>query len=406
MTPPPRGKNPENEELETYVHRNNGTLVYRRRGYPPQQLGNDVATANELARQITAMINGEIALPDPLETYRERMQRPTLPGGSPALMVVADAWEAHWRAEERPAKGTIDNTGWRLARIKNHFPDRELHSITTAEIAALLETETRSEYPKIKSVLVRMFVYAKEQGWYPSQWPNPAGETGNRRGKEKDRERMSVPQYEAIYQRAPAWLQRTMATALYTLLRRGDLARLRLDDTDPNYFLRDNVLHAIPQKSKTRKRKGGPSRLRWDLREHPHLATLVHEARIESMALGRCPFMICTKPERITAAAKAVKVHHAQVLPARISRALAEARALAIAETDLFEGYTAEQLPGLHEIRALGSWLLKKSKADQKAVSELMAHTDEKMTEGYQSDHEEEWVTVGLRGAIIDQKTA
>jgi integrase len=47
------------------------------------------------------------------------------------------------------------------------------------------------------------------------------------------------------------------------------------------------------------------------------------------------------------------------------------------------------------------SWLLKQSKADQKAVQELMAHTDEKTTGHYQNDHEEQWVTMGLKGAEI-----
>lgn len=73
--------------------------------------------------------------------------------------------------------------------------------------------------------------------------------------------------------------------------------RLRLDDIDSGYFLRDNVLHVIPQKSHTNRRKAGPSRLRWDLRAHPELA---------------------------------------------------KAREQAIAETDLFAGYAPEELPGLH----------------------------------------------------------
>jgi len=403
---PPRGRSPENEGLEKHVYWNNGTLVYKRRGYPQQQLGTDVDVANEAARQITALINGDTPMPDPLAKFKQRQARPTLPGGSPDICTVIDKWQAHWTEESRASKGTIENTGWRINRIKAALTGRDIHSITTADCAELLDTETRSEYPKVKSILVRMFAYAKEQGWYPSQWPNPAAETGTRRGKDKDRQRMTVEQYKAIDANAPAWIKRTMAIALYTLLRRSDLVRLRLDDTDPNYFLRDNVLHVIPQKSNTRNRKSGPSRLRWDLKEHPELAKLIQEARIESMRMRRCPFVICTQPERRTARARAIKQHEAQVLPSYLSKSFAKVRAQVIAETKLFEGYEPNQLPGIHEIRALGSHLLKKAKADPKKVQELMDHTDEKMTNHYQEGHEETWVDIALRGIVIGDKTA
>lgn len=398
---PPRGRNPDNEGLAKYVYWNNGTLIYRRRGYPSQQLGADVAAANEMAEQITAMIDGTLPMPDPLAAFRERQARPTLPGGSPLVSDVLERYIEHWQAETKPAAATAQNTGWRVARIAAGIGGRQVHQITTADCAGLLEAETRSEYPKVKSLLVRMFAYAKEQGLYPSQWPNPAAETGVRRGKEKDRRRMTVEQYGAIYQRAPAWLQLAMSIALYTLLRRQDLVRLRLDDSDPGYFLRDNVLHVVPQKSHTSRRKAGPSRLRWDLRAHPELARLIQEARIASMAMGRCPFVVATLPERRTMRAREAKEHHCQVLPGFISRALAKARAQAMAETRLFEGYAPEELPGLHEIRALGSWLLEQGSADRKDVAELMAHTDEKMTAAYQSGHAETWTDIALQGAVV-----
>lgn len=41
-----------------------------------------------------------------------------------------------------------------------------------------------------------------------------------------------------------------------------------------------------------------------------------------------------------------------------------------VAEDTLFEEYETKHLPGIHEIRALGSYLLKKAKVDKKKVQE------------------------------------
>ena len=53
-----------------------------------------------------------------------------------------------------------------------------------------------------------------------------------------------------------------------------------------------------------------------------------------------------------------------------------------------------EQRPTFHEIRALGSHLYEKSGYSREYVQKLMAHGDEKMTEHYQSGHEQKWVSV------------
>jgi len=60
--------------------------------------------------------------------------------------------------------------------------------------------------------------------------------------------------------------------------------------------------------------------------------------------------------------------------------------------------------PTFHEIRALGAWLYEKQGFDRSGyVQQLMAHADEKMTEHYQSGHEQKWVRVR---AELDLKKA
>jgi len=61
----------------------------------------------------------------------------------------------------------------------------------------------------------------------------------------------------------------------------------------------------------------------------------------------------------------------------------------------IFAGVPREERPTFHEIRALGAWLYEKQGFDRGSyVQQLMAHSDEKMTQYYQSGHEQKWMQV------------
>ena len=134
---------------------------------------------------------------------------------------------------------------------------------------------------------------------------------------------------------------------------------------------------------------------------HDTLRDIIAAAKESSLKYGRCPFVLHEKPGRITKQARDAKEHHCQVLPARLSRLFAEARQRAMtADADLFKGYAPEELPGLHEVRALASFLLKEQGADTREVMELMAHTAESMTEHYQRGHREDWREITLKLSV------
>jgi len=108
--------------------------------------------------------------------------------------------------------------------------------------------------------------------------------------------------------------------------------------------------------------------------------------------VGRCPFIIHRQPDRLTARASDALdggrlEHHAQVLPDYASKRFNRARAIAAAQTNLFDGLAARELPTLHEIRALSSHLYAKAGYDVATVQDLMAHTDPDMTRAYQKGH-------------------
>jgi integrase len=366
-------------------------------------MGTDEAIAIRAAEEINRRFSNS-GVTDLLSKFETKSAFPMATNGQPGLVLFQDAaaaWLKHYIDEKRPAKSTLENARYRVRKVCAKLQDRPIEDITTADCAEILNRESRSEHPKIRGVLKGIFIYAKEQGWFPSSLPNPAAETGTRRVKDKDRQRMTVPQFQAIFAQGCMVVQRAMVLCLQTTLRRSDLVSLRLDDQSTTHFLRDNRLHVIPHKSNTSRRKLGPSRLVWDLGIHEALAGIVRESRVSSMQHGRCPFILHEQPQRITMRARSAKKHHCQVLPARLSRLFAEARQKAMeADPELFKGYEAKELPGLHEVRALASHLYEEQGADRKAVMELMSHTDEAMTESYQAGHKEVWREVTLKLAF------
>ena len=79
--------------------------------------------------------------------------------------------------------------------------------------------------------------------------------------------------------------------------------------------------------------------------------------------------------------------HPAQITPDYASKAFNEVRKQVSRTTDVFEGLTGRQMPTLHEIRALSSYLYSKAGYEVSAVQDLMAHTDPDMTRAYQKGH-------------------
>lgn len=402
-----RTRSKKNKGLPKYLYANGDAFIYKRPDMKAMGFGVDRAAAIRAAEEINRQLETPAAAAL-IERFNSQSSAPSSPPrtgqvqpGRLLFEEVAEAWLNHYIEEKRPKKSTLDATRQRKNRVCKVLGERPIEQVTTADCAALLADHTRSEYPKIRTVLIGVFTYAKEQGWFPSQQPNPAAETGTRRPKDKDRLRMTWAQYQGIYAHASRPVQMAMIICMQTTLRRSDLVSLRLDDIDPAFFLRDNRLHVIPHKSNTNRRRLGPSRLCWDLAKHPDLATLVREARESSLKHARCPFLLHEKPKRINQKTRDAKEHVAQILPGRMSRLFKEARDAAIeADPNLFKGYTPEQMPGLHEIRSLASFLYEKQGFDVDKVQELMAHTDEKMTQEYQEGHEVSWVEIDLKLAL------
>lgn len=272
----------------------------------------------------------------------------------------------------------------RSQRLASRIGDVPLPIVDTRLLREAVEEDSAFEQTKLRTILERFFQYAKSQGCYPQHLPNPVDDLYVDPSPGKRRRRMTIEQFQAIRQVAPAWLQTTMILGLHLALRRVDLVNLRFDDIDD-----DRIVSPI-RKTDTAARAIEATSVSFPL--HPDVRRAMNAARLSSLEAGRCPFIVHRAPERRTGRLKAALAagrmeHPAQVLPEYASKAFAKARAQAMRHTLCFDGLEADELPTLHEIGSLSSFLYARSGYTTQEVQDLMAHTDPDMTRAYQKGH-------------------
>jgi integrase len=219
---------------------------------------------------------------------------------------------------------------------------------------------------------------------YPTHLVNPANDLFVDPVPHKQRHRITVAQFKAIYREAPTWLQWLMTLGFHLALRRVDLVSLRFDDV-----IGDRIISPI-RKTDTESREIEATSVDFPL--HPDVRRVVAQAKLSSFRAHRCPFIVHRVPQRATKRAHDALTdrrmeHPAQILPEYASKAFCEARRAASMRTDLFSGLGAREMPTLHEIRALSSHLYARAGYEVTAVQDLMAHTDPDMTRSYQKGH-------------------
>lgn len=272
----------------------------------------------------------------------------------------------------------------RKERLIKELGDIQMPLIDTEILREVIANSSQFEQSKLKTILMRFFKYAKSTGIHPSHLPNPVDNLYTDPVPPKQRQRMTLGQYRAIYAESPEWLRILMTLALHLALRRVDLVNLRFEDV-----VGDRIVSSI-RKTDTQAREIEATSV--DFPVHPDVRRAIAIARESSLKNGRCPFIVHRTPERQTRrAAEALEQkrmqHPAQVLPQYASKAFNKARDVAKQKSNVFEGLTIRELPSLHEVRALSSHLYSKAGYDVEKVKDLMAHTDPDMTRAYQKGH-------------------
>lgn len=360
------------------LNRRNRTYYYRNPSMPAKaNLGKDFETAVRLATSLNS--SHRICK----EQEAARLEACLDLRGELFSKTFASFVEKYIR-DYRLKSSTARRLHQRRVRLTERLGDLQVPVIDTQLLRESIASCSQFEQAKMKTLLDRFFRYAKSTGVYPSHLLNPTNDLFIDPVPHKQRQRITLGQFKAIYREAPQWLRWLMTLGFHLALRRIDLVNLRFDDV-----FGDRIVSAI-RKTDTACRETEATSVDFPL--HPDVRRVITEARLSSLQAGRCPFIVHRIPERKTRRAHDALANHrmehpAQVLAEYASKAFFEARQMATRRTELFSGLNAREMPTLHEIRALSSHLYARAGYDTAAVQDLMAHTDPDMTRYYQKGH-------------------
>jgi integrase len=257
-----------------------------------------------------------------------------------------------------------------IRRISRGLGTRAVGTLTVKDCATFIREVTDSARSRQQFRLVMSWILAcaVEEGWMDT---NPVLQT-RRHAHVRQRDRLTLDAYKAIWAGAEPWLRNAMDLSLLTLLRREDVVSVRFAD------VHDSFLWVIPQKTE------GSSLVKLKIAVSEPLAALLATCRddvVSAYAIHRLPKR--ARPARLRAKARE---HHTQVLPEQLTREFAVVR-------DAL-GLGGKNAPTFHEVRSLGGALLQAAGWTLEQVQALMGHAEEAMTKLYLEGHEAPWQTV------------
>lgn len=357
MSPRPRIKGNKGLPPNLYLDSRRGTYRYRR---PTDgkwfQFGSDRLRAIDAARQLN------LAFMQGADLVASVMQNGTSTQGD-LFEAFLEVYENEILPPRELAKGTLELYAVRFRQFLKAFAGKAVDQITIRMVAELLDSLTPRAANQARALLIDIFNHAAAKGLCPD---NPAASTMPKIEK-KQRKRHTVEGLRAIRGKSPAWLQNAIDLALITAQRRTDILAMKFED------VRDGYLYVVQQKT------AKASDAAWiRLRVTPELQTVI----------GRCrdnvpsPYLIHRRPERKKQKQAERKEHWTKIEERYLTRAFKDARDAA----GCYAGWSDEEQPGFHEIRALSLHLYKKAGKDGQKIA---GHASEEMTKNYQRDHAE-----------------
>lgn len=360
----PRKRITKNKGLpeNLYTNTSKGITYYRYRSpdktYHP--LGKSRADAIVAARKLNAHFDSsvpEVSIVDKILSKSEAN-----------ITELVKRFREEFVSECTNAESTRELEEYRLNKIEKDLGSTLVSSVTTKLVADYLDNNFKGDsYKKHRGTLIQLFRFAINKGLAQS---NPVESTFTKKGTNKKRQRMTLAQYKALHAAGPEWMKVAMEISLLTLQGRHEVVNMKLED------LRDDYLYVVRQKT----RKNDWAYLR--IKVSDDIKAIFERA--ESSPVNS-PYLVHHEPSRRVKAKG--RDHWSQFTPNRFNELFRELRD----SLPIFANIPKDERPTFHEIRALGSYLYKKAGYKRPDVKVLMAHSDEKMTELYQSGHEIEW---------------
>ncbi len=196
---------------------------------------------------------------------------------------------------------------------------------------------------------------------------------GYKKRQQKQRQRLTMEQFNAIHAIAPAYLKSAMELSLLLGFRRGDICDLQFD------HIQNGMIRKVILKSEAKLGAQGSHKQITLADNKPVLAIVNRCAALRNNATHL--------------------IHHpsyAQIQPEQLSKAFQKYRDRA----GLFNNTPAAQRPTFHEIRALHVHVRITAGEQLELVQHDAAHQNPAMTKAYAEGHEIDWQPLNVSPAI------
>jgi len=291
-------------------------------------------------------------------------------------------WCEHFENVILPKKKLADNTirdyKNQLKRIKLHYKDADISTMTVLDVSTFLDkiAETAPVLSnRTRSLMMLLFKYAIAKGYLEN---NLADQTMPVE-IEKKRKRLTLDQYKAILNfkqeingqvvETPKFLKIAMRLAFATAQREGDVMMMRYDG------IVNGELRVKQEKTKKQ----------IEIALFPELEKIIADSKKDNLL---SPYIVHRDPKKNIAFKG--RQHYTQCSKEYVSKAFAEIRDL----LPEFKAMKDEEKPTFHEIRATAIKWYEDQGFD---VQHLAGHSDRKMTEHYKKGHDD-WQKVKVSG--------
>lgn len=371
MTPRPRAKG--NLDLPPHVEvdkKANGTTYYRY-VLPNNQrksLGKNRSEAIVAAMALNAALDRH---PDIVAKILESTKRQQVESNIPSFENGLKEFLALRLNEKTYADSTLEIINANCEKYIEKWRDIYCSEITLNMLATFLKEQTPFQAEKHRSLLIDIWKYFVANGWANE---NIAEKTLKPIRPKKTRQRHSNESIAIIREICPDWLKLAIDLALHSIQRRGDLVALQRTAVN----IKENTMTVLQHKSLNYDK---PIFIEVDM--HPELAETVIRC-IESSFRLRCPYLIATRPERITEHNRIAKLHPFAVTEDHLTKQFQKYRDL----SEVYDHLEPRQRPSFHDLRALGVYNITQ-KYGKAYAQALAGHATVKMTDHYISGHEE-----------------
>lgn len=369
MNVPPRSRSPETRDLPKNLYKKRDSYVYR---HPITGKCFGMGTDKRKAVQAALELNHTL-----IPQKAAARLNAVIQAGKLVPDIIA-AYKSQYLPRKKLTQGALNNHTYILNRVKDTFPTTAFSALTVGDLADYLNKLGPEAYRTHRRVLVEVYRFALSQGEVAQ---NVADSTLPAMPADKQRKRLSLEQFNAIYALAGPWMQTAMDLALLTLQGRLEVSRMKYSD------IQDGWLYVTRQKTKAHMR----------IRVNGELQAVIDRSRDNLVS----PLIVHRDPDSRRRTHMATKSHWTAVTAPYLSKEFARLRD----ECDLFADLEPVQRPTFHEIRSLGTYLYEQQCGSLDAAKALLGHRDEKMTEHYRDGHAIEWQDAEIQLSLKDIHT-